>query len=392
VRRGKAGDNAAEIQQADGLRLDGPLLVFVTLALILFVALHERLNARFDFGCFYYAAHMVLDGSRHALYSRAAQEAFQLRYQRPPDTLFINPPVALLPLLPLAKLPMVVAFSVWTAVSFGLLFASLKLLQNESGAYYGNWPMLLAPAFAPVLCAFLHGQFSLLVVASYAAAYSLWRRGHRTLGGLALSIATVKYQLVIGFVAVLVLKRRGRELAGFACGCTALLAVSTWLVGVPSLLSYPNFVLHSGLPIPETAHFANWRGLLVILAANHAWLLALVSAATVLGAAWAWKDLDRGFAVAVLASMLVSYHLTPQDLSLALIPFYLSIKAGALPRSQVAMATACCIIGTFAMVTLHVPLALLALPLLAALFWIGAEPYMQRSSANAARDYILSST
>jgi hypothetical protein len=324
---------------------------------------------------------MVLDGSRHALYDLGAQHAFQIRYHRPPDTLFRNPPFALIPILPLAKLPMAVAFSVWTAVSFALLFLSLKVLQNETRVYYGNWPVLLSLAFAPVLGAFLHGQFSLAIVAAYSVAYALWRRGRLTLGGVVLAIATIKFQLVIGFVAVLALKRKGRELAGFAMGSALFLALSIWIAGIPSLMAYPRFVLHSDTPLSELSHMANWQGFLSVLDLNHLALLVPLSVATVLWAAWAWTDLDRGFAAATLAAMLVSFHLTPEDISLALVPFYLCVKAGILPRSRVPAFVFLAIAGTMAIVIFQVPLAFLAIPLATAFCWICAKPPQKSSVA-----------
>lgn len=223
----------------DRLHCNASVIVFLALVLVIFTAVHQYLRQRFDFGVFYFASHMVLDGARHALYDLNAQHAFQTLYHRPPDTLFRNPPFALLPILPLAKLPMVAAFAAWTIVSFALLFAILKILENETETHYGNWPLLLSLAFAPVLGSFLHGQFSLIVVAAYAATYALWRREQRFLGGLVLAIATIKFQVVLGFVLILLLKRKGRELAGFSAGCAALLALSLWMVGLRFLLAYP---------------------------------------------------------------------------------------------------------------------------------------------------------
>jgi hypothetical protein len=385
------GEIESSRSSADRLKLNGPIIVFLAAVFAIFVAIHLHLEARYDFGIFYYAAHMILDGSRHALYDVDAQHAFQIQYHRPPDTLFRNPPFALIPILPLAKLPMTVAFSIWTATCFMLLFLSLKILENETHLFFGNWPMMLSLAFVPVLASFLHGQFSLIVVASYAIAYALWRRRKLTLGGAVLAIATIKFQLVIGFVAVLLLKRRWRELAGFACGSGILLLLSIWIVGIPSLLSYPAFALHSDTPLSELPHMANWQGLLTINGINHLALLVPLSLGTIVWAAWAWKDLDRGFAAATVAAMLVSYHMTPQDISLALVPFYLSMNTGVIPRARVLLFVFLSIMTTLAMVVFHVPLAFLAIPLAAAFWWIGTEPRKETFVAETPQSYALSS-
>src|ERR1700721_2289060 len=389
--QGGAEETESSRSSATGIHLNGSLLAFLALVLAIFLAVHQRLEACYDFGIFYYAAHMVLDGSRHALYDIGAQHAFQIQYPRPPDTLFRNPPFALIPILPLAKLPMAVACSVWTALSFVLLCLSLKILETETHLFFGNWPIMLSLAFAPVLASFLHGQFSLMVVASYAIAYALWRRGKLTLGGAVLAIATIKFQLVIGFVAVLFLRRRWRELAGFACGSGVLLLLSIWMVGIPSLLTYPKFVLHSDTPLSELPHMANWQGLLTLNGINHLALLIPLSIGTIAWAAWSWQDLDRGFAAATLAAMLVSFHLTPQDMSLALVPFYLSVSTGVLARARVQAFVGLSIVITMAMVIIHVPLAFLAIPLAAAFWWISTEPVKRASIAETPHEYAFSS-
>ena len=387
----RADNSALRHTRPDRLHVNAPLLVFLALVLVIFTAVHQYLNRQFDFGVFYFAAHMVLDGARHSLYDINAQHAFQSIFQRPPDTLFRNPPFALLPILPLAKLPMLAAYALWTIVSCVLLFAILKTLEHETGTRYGNWPFLLSLSFAPVLSNFLHGQFSLIVVAAFTAAYALWRRGRLFLGGLVLSIATIKFQAVIGLVLILALKRKGRELAGFAVGCAVLLALSLRMVGLPALLAYPHFVLHSDTPLSELPHMANWQGLLTIVGLNHLLLLLPLSLGTIVYAARAWKDLDRGFATAMLASMLVSFHLTPQDLSLLIVPFYLCIKSGVLPEAYVSRFALATIVTTLAMVVLHVPLAFLAIPIAFAFGWVACEPAQRSALLTTSEQHALSS-
>ncbi|MBV8808093.1 MAG: hypothetical protein JO033_05415 [Acidobacteriaceae bacterium] len=65
---------------------------------------------------------------------------------------------------------------------------------------------------------------------------------------------------------------------------------------------------------------ACWRGLVSLLGPHHAFLVAKISLLTILFAARLWQDVDTGFCAAILAAMLVSYHFSPQDLSLFLIP------------------------------------------------------------------------
>ncbi|MBS1803226.1 MAG: DUF2029 domain-containing protein [Acidobacteria bacterium] len=115
--------------------------------LVIIVGVHQHLERQFDFGVFYYAAHMIVDGKGHDLYSFATQHFYQLRYHRPPDTLFRYPPIAPIPILPLTVLPMSVAFAVWTAACMGLLSASIKVssarLGWRSGTGLSCWAFFL---------------------------------------------------------------------------------------------------------------------------------------------------------------------------------------------------------------------------------------------------------
>lgn len=373
------------IQAKSRLRMDRPLIVSLSILVAVFTACHHHLDAQYDFGVFYYAGHMVLDGSRHLLYNLDAQRVFQLRFHRPPETLFRNPPAALLLILPLVKLPILAAYVVWTILEVGLLFICLRRLEIETSIHYGNWPILLALIYVPVMACLLHGQFSILMLAAFVFAYSLWKKDWRFSGGLVLAIVTLKFQLIIGFIAILLLKRKWRELAGFACGSSVLLALSIFITGIPALLAYPHFVLHSDSPISELYLYANWQGFLSLFGQNYPWLVTLLSLVTVLWAAWVWKDdLDRGFCAAILASMLVSYHFTPQDLTLSVLPFYLCVNAGVLPRSRIFVCGLVCLLIPGIMIAIDIPLALLLIPIVATLWWVGYKKMPKAESAGGA--------
>ena len=371
----------AAVDTPQRLHLDAGLVFFLILTLCVFVAVHHHLEAQFDFGIFYYASHMVLDGYRHALYNFDAQHLFQARFHRPPDSLFRNPPVALIPFLPLAAFPVLAAYAVWTIVSFAVLYLTLKTLERETGLCFGNWPLLLSLVYVPVMGCLLHGQLSIIMLAAFVYAYSLWKRERLFLGGLVLSIATLKFQLILGVAVVLLLRRKWKELAGLATGGAVFLALSAAITGIPALIDYPSFVLHSDLPINELPHMANWQGLLFLIGLNLPFLLATVSAATILWAAWSWRDIDRGFCAATLAAMLVSYHLTPQDLTVTILPFYLCAKTGILPRARIPLFLLITFLSLLALVVIGLPIALLALPLAAALWWVGRDTLRHTASA-----------
>ena len=360
--------------QESRIHLDSGLIATLAVALIVFVIVHHQLEARFDFGNFYYAAQMVLDGARHALYNLETQRIFQARFHPGTNLPFRNPPFALLPILCLAKLPMLAAYAVWITVSLALLYQSFKVLEFESGLYFGNWPILLSLVYLPVMGCILHGQYSIAVLACLVFTYAQWKKGRLFVGGAILSIATLKFQLVLGLVAVLVLRRKWREIAGFISGCAVLFTISALITGVRELLAYPAFLLHNEQNLAnEFSQMANWNGLLTICGVHSVPLELTLSAATVLWAAWVWTDLDRGFTAAVLAAMLVSHHLTPQDLTLTILPIYSAANAAVLPRRFIAMVALSMLCLTLIMTILDAPLGLLAIPLIAALCWLGRD-------------------
>jgi hypothetical protein len=346
-------------------------LLFVLFFLVAAVAAaHQAGDAHFDFGMFYYAAHMVLGGARHALYDLTVQRAFQAQFHRPAALLFCYPPFVLIPFLGIAVLPIEVAFIIWTIGSLALLVFSIRTLAQHAGLRHGNWPILLCLAFMPVASCLGHGQLSLLVLAAYALTYSLWRQGRSFLGGVVLAVATFKFQLVIGFVAVLLVKRKWRELLGFASGSAVFLVVSVLMTGIPGLLRYPVFLLQGGGDVgSEPDKMANWRGLLSLVGADHAFVIAVLSILTILFAARLWRDLDTGFSAAILAAMLVSCHFSPEDLSLFLIPGFLSTKIG-FPKEHLLRLALLALLIPAILATFGGYFALLAIPLVLCLVWI----------------------
>lgn len=364
----ESGMKTEEAGAAAGSRAQAGLWFFLLFALAVVVAIHQAARAHYDFGTFYYAAHMVTGGARHQLYDLSAQRAWQARYHRPATQLFYYPPLAVVPYLLVIWLPMLPAFVLWTALSLLVLLACVRTLARLAGVEYGNWPLLLSLAFLPTAACLAHGQVSVLILAVYVATYLLWRDGRRFLGGLVLSVATLKFQLVVGFVAVLLLRRKWREVGGFACGAAVCAGLSLWIIGIRALMAYPAFVRQSeGGVGSEPRNMANWRGL-IGLVAHHplAWVVVL-SAVTVVWAARAWANLEIGFSAALLAALLTSYHMNPQDLTLAIIPFFLCRRSGAMPARWLVPMAIATVLAPVVLMACGAPFALLAILVAAAL-------------------------
>ncbi len=362
-----------EAQRERPFRVNKGMLAVSAIMLLVIVAAHRAADSPYDFGVFYYAAHMVLDGARSSLYDLNAQHLFQLRYHRPPHLLFYYPPTSLLPFLPFAMLPIQAGFVLWTATSLALLTASVRSLCLRAHLLNHNWPMWLALAFLPVLLNLVHGQLSIFILACYVWAYALMSGGRRFAAGLVLSLALIKFQLVVGFVCVLLLRKRWRELGGFATGCIPLVVVSGEMVGFRNLLRYPQFVFNCDRARdvkPEA--MANLRGLTELFLGSGPHIIVVVSLAIVVlaVAAWSWTSLDSGFSSALLASMLVSYHFCPYDLSLTIAPLCIAAKR-LHNRGKIYLALSAVGLPILIAIVPQLHFSLLAIPMIAALVCIG---------------------
>ena len=377
-------------------RIDRPLIFFLAAVLLLVTGIHltgwqfllgspsqrhTMPGAQFDFGVYRYAARMIVDGQGHSLYDMNLQRDYQTRYRGTQYSFFNYPPYSLLPFLPLARLPLPLAFMLWTGVNLALIVGVIAALCRRLGMNQGNWPVLATLAFMPVWAALVNGQLSILTLAGFTWSYALWQDKRRMAGGAALGLAAFKPQLVAGFVCILLLQKRWRELAGFSLVCLPLAVVSVVLVGVGGLLRYPSFIRQAEQPMPglEPAKMANIRGLMSLFSrVEHPWAVILVSIALLILAAWLWNDSGSGFAIAVCASALVSYHFFPSDLAMAVLPLFLAVPQLPARSAQVLVALAL----TAPVLLAGWGFAWLALGLLALLVW--AAWWTRKTEAQAA--------
>jgi alpha-1,2-mannosyltransferase len=310
------------------------LTVFLILLTIVFTVKHsdaESPTYRWDFQQFYIVAQMIRHGAASKLYDFSSQAAFQTSYidrtrsTDTPDLPFLYPAATALLFLPLAWLPLTVAYAAWTACNLLLLLASLRLLQRHLPMGGGDRPLFFALLFAPVYVCILNGQLSILVLFLYTLAFVLMRQGRLFLAGCAIGLAAVKFQLILGFVAVLVLRRCWKSVAGASATILAVAAVSAMVGGWRQVIAYP-VLLRNVANHPHVAYtstMVNLRGLLRLTTGHEplAWIAAALSALLIVIAAQAWRDVETGFSVALIASVFSSYHAYFSELTLLLIPF-----------------------------------------------------------------------
>lgn len=352
-----------------------------------------------DLRIFRTGVEMVRSGQGHHLYSFESQEETQVRLfpevKRAGLLPFNHLAFELLFYWPISGLSYRAALMTWACFNLVLIFAIARLLKPHTKAICAATGIPVAAyllAFYPVLYVLGEGQDSLLFIFLVLLSWRCSEKRLAFLGGLVLALALFKFHLAAAIAFfVFLLRRRWRSLGGFAVG-------GGLVVGISRLLAGPNFWRDyiSMLRNQETMTpwgFVPWfmpnlRGLLQWFLSR--WLdigtilPIILLASLVIGLLTAWILLcsrlqdEEGliYSAAILATVLVSYHLHMQDLSLALLPIFFLLDRtlqGRLPRlASISLLVAIVGLYLYRLAAVIAPIllvrgCLLALPLL--LMW-----------------------
>jgi hypothetical protein len=305
-----------------------------------------------DFTIFYTAAHIVHSGQGARLYDDHLQGNFQASFSPRGTELrgsllpYNHPPFEALLFVPLAGFSYLDAYLIWLAINIVLVCAlpfllrpCLRNLQSIS-----PWLWLLAGfSFFPIFVSLIKGQDSVLLLFLYSLAFMASCRERQQSGGFWIAIGLFKYNLVLPYVLLFI--RRNRFVTMFAATAVLLILISALITGWAGLLDYPRYVWSA----EHNPHFVwnnsdgntpNLRGMIssllplgpairqvVTIVAS---LAILLLAGKVTMKAKAFNPI--GFAVALLAAELVSYHAFVHDLSLLYLPILIALNRVAAPQ------------------------------------------------------------
>ena len=147
-------------------------------------------------------------------------------------------------------------------------------------------------------------------------AWNKLEKGNDVAAGILLSLALVKFQIVIPVISLLAVRRGWKLLVGFSVAGTVLMLQ----FGIAILKGFAGAVLHA-THADESAPWPNLRGIVYgLTGADHFAATVALSLAIMRIAVYFVRRSDHYFAVAILAALLVSYHLHLHDLTLLLIP------------------------------------------------------------------------
>jgi hypothetical protein len=212
----------------------------------------EGSNVGHDFLAFYMAGDMVNTGQARALYDVRIQEKYQQTFMRDINPrwtgacLYLNPPHYAWVLSWLSPLGYGPALLVWWTLSLAC-FATAALLWR-TWLDPNDWLLvtLLAACMPAWFLALGGGQNSFFTLLILAAFCHLLLKDHDAWAGLVLSLLAYKFHLLLLPVALLLVKRRWRAMAGVAVGGTATLGATLLLLGPDVLRTYLAFASKLG--------------------------------------------------------------------------------------------------------------------------------------------------
>lgn len=315
------------------------LYLWALLLLELIICLGFRSSIRsgaIDFRVYYTAGYMLRTGQTSLLYDLPTEKLLQNQLIAPmPGALaFFAPPFAALPFAPLSLLPYHAAFWVLLAINLALLLFTARIMRSHLNALAARWPplpFLLFLTFIPAGLTLVMGQLSILMLLFFCAGFALLQNSRPMLAGLVLSLALIKFQIVIPVVLLFLLWRQWRFLLGFLTGSALLAALSILLVGLRGSQLYLHTLFSNSGPLNAAStgtinvsvdRMPNLYGLLATVTGHHHLSLALTLAACLAFIAWAALR-PVSLPLALLLSVGTGLYLFPCDLTLLLLPISL---------------------------------------------------------------------
>jgi hypothetical protein len=303
-----------------------------------------------DLRIFMTGVDMVKAGQGHQLYHFDAQERAQVKLYPETRTSGLLPfnhlAYELLLYWPVSELSYRTALLVWALANLGLLFLIACLLAPYSRTLTRTTEIPLALfflAFYPVIYALGEGQDSLIFLLLLVLSLRSMDKGWQFAAGFVLALAFFKFHLALGIAFfVLLLRGRWRGMAGLITGGAVVGGISLVLVGPAIFGDYPAMLRNQEVTtpwgfvpwfMPNLRGFLQWA-LALWLDAGLILPVVLMSSA-IIGVVASWfvltrwplenssrsqEDVSTIYAVAVVTTLLVSYHLHMQDLTLVILP------------------------------------------------------------------------
>jgi hypothetical protein len=217
--------------------------------------------------------------------------------------------------------------AIWLSLPF-LLRPYLPVPKEVLG-YFAFWLI-----FAPLGVALYQGQSSLLLLALYAHTYVQFRRGDDFSAGVWLGLGLFKFQFVLPFALIFLLRGKWKFLTGLTCSAAFLAVLSPFAVGWRGVLSYVHLLVSIGshpvnLSYGSAVDMPTLHGFVYALlghrlsAGTVGFAVAAISIVLLLFTAWRWRPQDCGsdgsfdlrFAAALTIALITGSHMFTHDFS-----------------------------------------------------------------------------
>jgi hypothetical protein len=293
-----------------------------------------------DFALTYMGAVLVHEGLGARLYDIELQkETLHRLFQHPNPLFFEHPPFEALLFSPLAAFSFRTAYLIW-----GLLNAVVWLLLIYFLRRYLPWPgevlgyVCLWLLFAPLVVALYQGQSSIILLALFCIAFVQLRKKRELAAGLALGLGLFKFQFVLPFALIFLLRKKWQFLIGFIISSCVLGTLSVAATGFQGVEQYSRFVL-TVIKNPHNASYGSAvdmptiNGLLYAVVGKRVGHVGLSVASAV--------SCDLVFGAAISASLVAGAHMFTHDFSPLILAMFLTAanirQAIAEPRIAVAI-------------------------------------------------------
>ncbi len=301
-----------------------------------------------DFSLTYVGARIVHQGFGARLYDITLQK--QIRdslFAHPNPLLFEHPPFEALLLAPLAALPFRTAYLIWGLFNATVWLSLIWVLRpylptpHEDLGYLSLWLL-----FAPLGVAVYQGQPSLLLLAIYALTFTSLKRENEFVAGLCLGLGLFRFQFVLPFAFIFLVRRKWRFLGGFGLTSVFVGLLSFVAVGWRGIVSYvrllwtignnpQNLSYGSGVDMPTIHGFVYAMLGKSIGRSGLAITVALLSFLLLAAVAVRWQAVSEDssqdgsrfnlmFAAAIAASLLSGSHMFTHDFSPLMLAMFLA--------------------------------------------------------------------
>jgi hypothetical protein len=311
-----------------------------------------------DFPTFYVAGKILREGQSARLYDIKLER--EIEHEILPGgapIIYDHPPFHALPFALLAELSYPHAFIVWGGLNLFIFALILYLLPQTGSRLKGNeflvWLAVCIPLVAGVV---LLGQDTLFFAVIFILAFLALKRKREYVAGFVLGLGLFRFEIMLPFAFIFLLRRRWKVLAGFSIASLAALLVSLAMVGWQGLLDYAHLLMAVGRTTGNEANGVTVATMPTLRGAASTFLGGLISphflfpvvllgTLALLGwAAWEFKNVakpetqafDLEFSLAVIAALLASYHMFVHELTpLFLIGFLMLAHEASLPRKGI---------------------------------------------------------